>query len=51
LPLAGFHVAISLARLIRYFGVGYFGGEHGMRCPSFAAKLGVVVSIAFVAAS
>ena len=53
-PLASFVSAISLARLIRYFGVGYLAVKYGNDALPFLSrhKLGVVVFlIAFVAAS
>jgi uncharacterized membrane protein YdjX (TVP38/TMEM64 family) len=53
-PLANFASAISLARLIRYFGVGYLSVKYGNEALPMVArhKLAVVISlVAFVALS
>jgi membrane protein YqaA with SNARE-associated domain len=53
-PLESFTSAISMARLIRYFGVGYLSVKYGSDALPIIArhKLGVVISlIIFVAAS
>jgi len=53
-PLTSFASAISLARLIRYFGVGYLAVKYGNNALPFLAqhKVEVVIVLAvFVAAS
>jgi membrane protein DedA with SNARE-associated domain len=52
-PLASFTAAISLARLLRYFGVGYLATRYGANAlPYLAAhKLEVAVTLAALVAA